>query len=54
VFKHDIDADGSVGRYKARLVAQDFSQQPGPDYDKTFYLVIRYEYIMIYAVTAPN
>ena len=34
---------GSIDRYKARLVAQGFSQQQGRNYDETFSPVIRYE-----------
>lgn len=33
--------DGLIVRYKARLVAQGFSQQEGIDYFKTFILVIK-------------
>jgi hypothetical protein len=29
-------SDGSLGRYKARLVARDFQQEHGRDYDETF------------------
>ncbi len=41
VFKQKIRADGTVERYKARLVAQGFSH--GLDYDETFSPVIRFE-----------
>ena len=38
--KHVVD--GSVEKYKARFVAQGFSQIEGVDYDETFVLVARY------------
>ncbi|GJY49958.1 ribonuclease H-like domain-containing protein [Tanacetum coccineum] len=36
LFKHKFHADGTLSRYKARLVANDSSQQLGVDFDKTF------------------
>ena len=36
VFKVKRKADGSIDRYKAQLVAQGYSQEPGQDYDDTY------------------
>ncbi|KAE8190467.1 hypothetical protein CF336_g5060 [Tilletia laevis] len=41
VFKLKLDAQGVGARYKARLVAQGFSQTPGVDYDETYAPVTR-------------
>ena len=41
VFKLKLNSDGSIARYKTRLVAKCFHQQPRIDYFKTFSPVIK-------------
>ncbi|GKE23011.1 ribonuclease H-like domain-containing protein [Tanacetum coccineum] len=41
LFKHKFNADGSLSRYKARLVANGHSQQKGIDCDETFSPVVK-------------
>ncbi|GKA97168.1 ribonuclease H-like domain-containing protein [Tanacetum coccineum] len=41
LFKHKFNADGSLSRYKARLVANGRNQQQGIDCDETFSLVVK-------------
>ena len=53
IYKVKQAADGSVEKYKARFVAQGFSQIEGIDYEETFALVARYSSIqMILSLSA--
>ena len=55
VFKTKRNVDGNVERYKARLVAQGFSQSYGQDYDETFSPVVRFESLrMIIALSVQR
>ena len=47
VYKLKTGADGKVERYKARLVAQGYTQKYGTDYDETFCLVVRQESLRV-------
>ncbi|KAL4278438.1 hypothetical protein GQ457_03G018520 [Hibiscus cannabinus] len=47
VFKKKTDMDGNVQTYKGRLVAKDFQQIHGVDYDETFYPVVMFKSIRI-------
>ena len=45
VFKEKRGADGNIDRYKARLVAQGYSQKQGVDFEETFAPVAKYNSI---------
>lgn len=48
MFKVKYNTDGSVARFKARLVAQGFSQVHGINFSETFALTVRRESLRIY------
>ena len=54
VFKQKVGSNGQVERYKARLVAQGFSQKHGLDYDETFSPVVRFESLRTIIALAVN
>ena len=54
IFKCKIGATGNIDRYKARLVAQGYSQRPGVDYEETFSPVVRFESLRMIAALAAQ
>lgn len=54
VFKRKLNLDGSIERYKARLVARGFEQRPGQDFLETFAPVARYDSIRILIAIAAQ
>ena len=51
---NELDADGNVERYKARLVAQGYNQKYQIDYNETFCPVVRFELVQILIALAAK
>ena len=47
MFKLKSDADGNINCYKARLIAQGYSQQPEFDYEELYSLVVCYDSLQL-------
>ena len=55
IYNTKLNADGDVEKYKARLVAQGFSQKPNIDYNETFAPVSRLDTVrMVLAIAVHN
>ena len=54
IFKNKLDEHGTIIRNKSRLVAQEYTQVEGIDFDETFALVARMESIRILLVIASH
>ena len=55
VYKTKLNEKGEIDRFKARIVAKGFSQQPGIDFGETFASVARLDNIrVVLATTSQN
>ena len=55
IYKIKTHSDGSIEQYKTRLVAKDFTQEYGIDYEETFTSVARISFVhALLAVAAAS
>ena len=55
IYKIKTRSDGSIERYKARLIAKGFTQEYEIDYEETFALVTRISFVRaLLAITAAS
>ena len=54
ILRNELNPDGTIERRKARLIAQDFSQQPGIHFNETFAPVTRFSTIRLMASLAAQ
>ena len=54
IYKAKMNPNGTVNKYKARLVARGFAQESGVDYFETFALVARFDTIRLLIALAAQ